>query len=142
MLQNVEKLEKALDSGYQDTSRLARLLMLIENRLLGVSLDRYLFLKIKNRYDKVFVEDIISLESAKNYTYIKTESKRYVVRSTMKELHDSFPTKQFCRVHKSHVVNLLHISSIEHAKVKVAGHEIPIGKCYREHFMTRLRLLS
>ena len=138
----IELNKKVIASSHIERKWLARLLTLLENDLLDLNLDQFLFLKTKNRYDKVLIQDIVSLESAKNYTFVNTNKQRYIVRATIKKLYDSFPAKLFCRIHKSHVVNILHITSIEHMKVNVIDQEIPIGKSYRETFLRRLRLVK
>ena len=94
--------------------------------------NEYLFAKSGKQLKKIFIEDILFVESMENYVNIFTTSSKEVVYSTLKLFLESLPGDHFLQVHRSYVVNIKHIHSIEGNMLHVAGHEIPIARNLRE----------
>jgi len=92
----------------------------------------YLFVKSGKQLKKIFIEDILFVESMENYVNIFTTSSKEVVYSTLKLFLESLPGNHFLQVHRSYVVNIKHIHSIEGNMLHVADHEIPVARNLRE----------
>lgn len=79
----------------------------------------------QNRSIRVSVEEIVWLEGAGNYTFIHTRDKRrYLMAKTLKMFEQELSGAPLARIHKSHVVNLMHVRSIdfgECASVEMKG---------------------
>lgn len=114
---------------------------IIEKVISELKLDRCYYFKVNNQYNRVRASDITILESAKNYSYVMTTDHKYVVRKSLKELVKLLPAMHFCRVHKSYIINLLHVDAVENTIVSVNKQSVPIGKCYRKDFLKRIELL-
>lgn len=99
-----------------------------------------LFIKQGVSFIKVKVDDIVFIESDKKYVYIHTLSKKLLVRESIQNYVDIIGAKHIMRVHRSYAVNLNHINSINAETLLVGGHEVPIGKAYREELLNSLRL--
>jgi DNA-binding LytR/AlgR family response regulator len=94
--------------------------------------NEYLFVKSGKQLKKIFIEDILFVESMENYVNVFTASSKEVVYSTLKLFLESLPGDRFLRVHRSYVVNLKHIHSIEGNMLHIASHEIPVARNLRD----------
>jgi two-component system LytT family response regulator len=96
----------------------------------------YLFVKTEHRIQKVNLRDILFIEGLQNYINIQTTGGRILSLQTLKKIEEQLPPKEFVRVHKSFIVALRHISSIERSRISIGGQIIPVGDSYRDNFYT------
>jgi DNA-binding LytR/AlgR family response regulator len=91
------------------------------------------YIVIKEGYDKykIGVGDISYLEAMKDYTKIVTGKANHLVLSTLAGLHMRLPVEKFIRIHRSYIVNIDKLDAIKGNKVYVDGHELPLGKLYK-----------
>ena len=92
----------------------------------------YIFVKSGKQLKKIFLEDILFIESMENYVNVFTTSSKEVVYSTLKLFLESLPGNYFVQVHRSYVVNVKHIHSIEGNMLHVGAYEIPVARNLRE----------
>jgi DNA-binding LytR/AlgR family response regulator len=71
----------------------------------------------------------------KDYLRIVTRTEKIMTLMSFSKLMELLPVQDFARVHKSYVVSLNAIESIEKSKVKLKGFEVPIGDSFREVFL-------
>ena len=100
----------------------------------------YVFVKVETRMVRVELDDILYIEGLKNYVSIHTKTKRIVTLQVMKQLEEILPPNRFVRVHKSYIVALDKINSIERQEIYINDNIIPIGNTYQEHFYKLLDL--
>jgi two-component system LytT family response regulator len=107
-----------------------------ENRIqpLPSSLPDFIFVKTENRLEKVNLSDILFIEGMRDYRRIHTVHKRIMTLQNFSELEQIIPTHLVCRVHKSYMVGITKIESIERMRIKVAHQIIPISETYKELF--------
>lgn len=105
----------------------------------------YIFVKNKSRLIKIGVEDLFYVEALKDYVNFYSKHGKYTIHSTMKDVESKLPKKHYARVHRSFIVNLDKILSIEHVsgRVQLEGIEksIPIGGSYKEELLAKFNLL-
>ncbi len=94
----------------------------------------FLFVKTEYRIQKINIKDILFIESIQNYISITTKLERVLSLQSLKNIEEQLPKKEFIRVHKSFIIALRHISSIEKSRIKISDHLIPIGESYRKSF--------
>lgn len=94
----------------------------------------FIFIKTEYRLEKVFLEHILFIEGMRDYRQIHTSEKKIMTLETFKELESKLPSNQFVRVHKSYLVSLNKIESIERDKIKIQKDLIPISETFRENF--------
>ncbi len=94
----------------------------------------FLFIKTEYRIQKIDLKDILYIESMQNYITVVTIKERILSLQTLKKIEEQLPVKEFVRVHKSFIIALRHISSIEHGRIKINEQLIPIGDSYRKSF--------
>ncbi|MCD9853954.1 LytTR family DNA-binding domain-containing protein [Epilithonimonas sp. JDS] len=99
----------------------------------------YFFVKSSGQQHKINFDEILFVESIKDYVNIKTENQEYIVLDTLKSLENQLP-ENFTRVHKSFILNLDKIEKIDVKNALLnSGKEIPIGETYKSEFFLRLK---
>lgn len=94
----------------------------------------FLFVKTEYRIQKIDLKDILYVESMQNYITIITAKERVLSLQSLKNIEEQLPLKEFVRVHKSFIIALRHISSIERGRIKIGEQLIPVGDNYRKNF--------
>lgn len=98
--------------------------------------DNYLFVKADYQIHRIEFDDILYFEGLKDYVklYIESASKSIVFYSTMKSLEEKLPLDRFMRVHRSFIVSLHKIKTIERDRILFGNKRIPISKQYKSGF--------
>ncbi|NDK54967.1 LytR/AlgR family response regulator transcription factor [Pontibacter fetidus] len=100
-----------------------------------------LFLKVRNRLEKVALADIVWAEAQDIYCNIKTQQHLYLVSQSLKNLEQHLPAKDFMRVHRSYIVRLTAIEAIEDNNILIGGKSIPIGNTHKDALLKRLQII-
>lgn len=94
----------------------------------------YIFVKTEHKLFRVNTADILYVEGLQNYVTIHTAKEKIISLQTMKKLEEILPQPQFMRVHKSFIISLNKIVSIERNRIQIGGIHISLGEVYREAF--------
>ncbi len=94
----------------------------------------YIFIKTENRLEKVTISDILFIEGMRDYRRIHTSTKKIMTLQNFKELEQLIPAHLVCRVHKSYMVSIGKIESIERSRIRIGKEIIPISDTYSEAF--------
>lgn len=97
-------------------------------------LSDFIFVKTEHKIQKVYLNDILFIEGLKDYISIFTPAERIITLQNMKKMEDALPEKHFIRVHKSYIVSINKIDSIERSRIFIGDKVIPVGDTYREDF--------
>ncbi|MFK7935888.1 MAG: LytR/AlgR family response regulator transcription factor [Saprospiraceae bacterium] len=100
--------------------------------------DEHYFFNVGRTHHKVLLNDILYLESLKDYTRIHTSTERLVVKGNIGSTLKQLPDAQFVRIHRSFAIALAHLQTYNQTAVEIAGKTLPIGISYREGFMQRI----
>ncbi|MET1259304.1 LytTR family DNA-binding domain-containing protein [Flagellimonas sp. DF-77] len=92
----------------------------------------YFFVKCDSIYEKISFDAIEYVQAMQNYVVIHTKDRKYMPLLTMKRIEALLAPKGFLRVHKSYLVAIDKITSVEKAKLKLGSVEIPISRNYRD----------
>ncbi len=84
--------------------------------------------------EKINFDDILYIEGLKDYISIYTTGKRHLTKSTMKNIEEKLPSDKFIRVHKSYIVALPKITTIENNRIIFGDKRVPIGDQYKTGF--------
>jgi DNA-binding LytR/AlgR family response regulator len=93
----------------------------------------YFFVKCENKYEKIFFNDILYIEGMQNYVRIFTEKGKYLTLLNLKGIETNLDQRSFLRVHKSYIVNITKIDSIEKHEISIQSSRIPISRNFRDH---------
>jgi len=116
----LERLLKAMNK--------AREFFLLKNKGVQSSAERFFFVKSDQRYEKIIFDDVLFVEGMENYVVIHTSVKKFITLMRMKDLEEKLPADEFMRVHKSYIVAIKAISSIDGSDLIVAGKNIPMSR--------------
>jgi len=92
----------------------------------------YLTIRADRKIYKINYNDIIFIEGQKAYVTFHTREKKITALASMKELEDSLPPSMFARIHKSFIVAVRLIESLEGNLIGISGKKLPVGRNYRE----------
>jgi two-component system, LytTR family, response regulator len=106
---------------------------------LSKDLKNYIFIKTEYRLEKILLSDILFIEGMRDYRRIHTLVHKIMTLQTFKYLEEILPAQNFCRVHKSFLVAIDKIESIERERIKIFKHYIPISDTYRDQFYSLIR---
>ena len=94
----------------------------------------FIFVKTENRLEKVNLREIIFIEGMGDYRRIHTINKRIMTLQTFTEFEQQISPNIICRVHKSYMVSVDKIDSIEKDRIKIKDQIIPISETYKQRF--------
>lgn len=94
----------------------------------------FIFVKTENRLEKVSLREIIYIEGMRDYRRIYSINKRIMTTQTFTEFERQIPQNIVCRVHKSYMVALDKIDSVEKNGIKIKDQIIPISETYKQRF--------
>ncbi len=98
----------------------------------------FIFLKSGPQQHQVKLNEILFLEKDGNYLVVNLKDRKIVIRENMTDVFEVIPKEGFVRIHKSFVVALKHIQTIESEQVLINGVKVPIGITYKEEFLKAL----
>jgi DNA-binding LytR/AlgR family response regulator len=95
----------------------------------------YFFVKCNGRLEKVLYDDLLFVEAALNYVLLHTINNKMIVYLTIKSIIENLPGESFIKVHKSFIVNMHKIRSIEGNIIHIGNAEIPISQNCQDEVM-------
>lgn len=95
----------------------------------------FIFVKTENRLEKIMINDILYIEGMRDYLRIHTASKKIMTLQGFNELEQLLPVHLVCRVHKSYMVAINKIESIERSEIKIGTVIIPVSATYKDAFL-------
>lgn len=90
-----------------------------------------IFIKTTQKYEKVDFADILFVEALDNYISIQTAKKRYITHATLRAFIERLPPHNFVQIHKSFVVNVDKVTSLEGNLLGIDTYKLPVSKSYR-----------
>mgnify|MGYP004701394401 CR=1 FL=1 len=100
------------------------------------------FMMVKTEYQSIVIklENILYLEGLKDYIKIYTSQnpKPVLTLNSLKKMQQNLPPDKFSRIHKSYIVGIEHIKSINKSQVVINDKYIPIGESYKNIFSAKM----
>ena len=96
---------------------------------------KFIFVKTEYRLEKLALNEILYIEGMRDYRRIHTNDKRIMTLQTFKDFEQEIPQNIICRVHKSFMVSLDKIVSVERDRIKIKDVLIPISETYKKEFL-------
>jgi two-component system, LytTR family, response regulator len=118
----IQSVDKAMD-GYQSK----------QQDLANPVVD-YMFVKTEYRLERVDFDAIMYIEGMKDYLMVVTTKRKIMTLQNFKTLENVLPSLKFQRVHKSFIIAIDKIESVERNRIKISDRLIPISNTYKETF--------
>jgi len=102
--------------------------------------DVYIFIKTEYRLERVDLDKILYIEGMRDYLRVVCTDKKIMTLQSFAKLEESLPSDRFCRVHKSFIVALDKIKSIERGVILISDQRIPLSNTFKDGFYSRIRI--
>lgn len=101
----------------------------------------FMFVRAEYENVKLNFEDILYIEGLKDYVKIYTTDQKYTLTLiSLIKLENLLSSKGFARIHRSYIINIKHVKSIQKNKVVIAEKRIPISESYKTSFFEKINL--
>jgi two-component system, LytTR family, response regulator len=104
----------------------------------SANVNDHFFIKCDNQIEKVFYDDLLYAEAMLNYVMLYTNSRKMMVYITIKSLEEQLPANIFIKVHKSFIVNINKVKSIEGNILDIGDTKITISQNLREKVLSEI----
>jgi DNA-binding LytR/AlgR family response regulator len=98
----------------------------------------YFFIKADNSLLKIRLDEILFIEALQNYIAIHTAAKKHISYLTFRMLEESLPGDLFLKVHKSYMVSISKINSINGNEILIGNHRVPISRSMKDEVMEKI----
>ena len=102
------------------------------------STEDYFFIKCDYKYERIYFNDILYVEAMQNYVTLYTTKGKYITLLYLKNVEQNLNKNSFIRVHKSYIVSIPKIESIENNEIIIGSFRIPISRNYRDQVLDRV----
>lgn len=123
-----ERLQQAVQKGLQR----------IEQKK-TVKEEAFFFVKSGHKLERVNYSELLYIEGVRDYRKLHTTTKQIMTLETFREFETSLSKEKMVRVHKSYMVNIDKIESVERHEIKIHNTNIPISESYREEFYKKFK---
>jgi len=100
-----------------------------------------IFVRYKEKMVKIMLADILYMEADRNYSRIFTSNREYVLSITLKSIEEKMSMKLFMRIHRSYLINIIHVEEVAENHVMIDKKSVPLGTGMREQLMQRIQTL-
>lgn len=95
----------------------------------------YMYFKVNKYLVKIFLKEIIYIESIKDYVKIVTAGRSVITYQRIGYMEEKLPENKFVRIHKSYIIAVDKIVSYNNEEVNVQSFSLPIGRNYKQQFL-------
>lgn len=106
--------------------------------VMNMNTESFLYVKMDKKVLKVYLEDIIYIESQKDYVKIATTEKEIITKQKISYLEERLPNGQFVRIHRSYLVAINKITAFSSTNIEISEIELPIGRSYKQFVIDAL----
>ena len=106
---------------------------------LKVAKRAHIFIKVdKKKMQKIYLDEILIIESLRDYLKITTISNKYIIHSTLSSFTEKLPSNNFIRIHRSFTIAIDKIEAVQGNSVEIDGVKYVIGRSYIEHVKNKI----
>jgi len=98
----------------------------------------YLYINVNKKRIRIFIDEILFIESKKEYISINTSQHSHLTKFQLTEIEEQLAGQGFLRVHRSFLVARHHIDAFSAVEIEIAGQRIPIGRSYKDMVISQL----
>ncbi len=112
-----------------------------ESSSVSITEDKSIFVTSKNKKVKIHIENIKYVVADRNYCTVVTTSKEYVLSMSLGVFEKKIPSESFTRIHRSYLINLEAVDSLDDHHVFIGQKSIPIGNSYKKMLQSKIRIV-
>ena len=112
-----------------------------QNLFMPSKKDEFIFIRDSNIIRRIKLADINYLEAKGDYVKIYLDEKNYAIHPSLKSVEDKLPMDVFSRVHRSFIVNISKIDTIEGGTLIIQQHFVPVSDAYKSSLNKRMQIL-
>jgi two-component system, LytTR family, response regulator len=101
----------------------------------------YIFARANGTLSKIKVNDIKYIKALGDYVCIYTNDKHYTIHSTLKSIEEKLPASKFYRMHRSYLVAIDQIETVEENAAYIGKQNLPIGEQFKKGLLQKLNLI-
>ena len=98
----------------------------------------YLLVKSEHKVHKIKYEDIRYIQSMREYVAYFLPKRKILALNSLKKLEEELPSDQFIRIHKSYIIPIQKVTTLEGNMVHIGNEKLPIGNLYKEEVLKRI----
>jgi DNA-binding LytR/AlgR family response regulator len=125
-IQAIEKAREILDSKKQEVN---------------MNDEEFIFIRDSNIIKRLSLDDILFAEAMGDYVKLHTLQKFYAIHATLKAVEERLPNTRFLRVHRSYIVSIKKIDTIQDGSVIISGKSLPVADAYRAVLNKRMNII-
>lgn len=116
---------------------------LIESNTAEVKIndDEFIFIRDSNIVRKLKLDDVLFAEAMGDYVKLHTAQKFFAIHTTLKTVEERLPSSKFLRVHRSYIVAIDKIDTIQDGALIINGKPLPVADTYRAALNRRMNIL-
>jgi len=103
--------------------------------------DEFVFIRDSNIVRKLKLDDILFAEAMGDYVKLHTLQKFFAIHTTLKTVEERLPASKFLRVHRSYIVALSKIDTLQDGALVINGKPVPVADAYRAALNKRMNIL-
>jgi len=111
-----------------------------KKEVIQVKNDEFIFVRDSNITRRIKFEDILFAEAMGDYVKFYTTAKTYAIHGTLKNAEEKLPTSNFVRVHRSYIIALDKIDTLQEGGLVINGKFLPIADAYRKSLNQRMNI--
>lgn len=103
-----------------------------------LKIDPHIFIKVDKKMVKIIIEEILFIEGMKEYIKVVTADKTYITHKSLTALSEELPLDRFIRIHKSYIIAIDKVKSIEGNRIQILSYTLPIGRNFSKEVKTKI----
>jgi len=100
--------------------------------------DAFIYIRESKKVLKLYLKDILYIESVKNYVKIVTTSKSIVTKQQISYFEEVLPKENFLRIHRSFMISIAKIEAFTSSEIEKCSKTLPIGRSYKQIVLNNL----
>jgi DNA-binding LytR/AlgR family response regulator len=119
----------------------AREILQSKTEEIKINEDEFIFIRDSNIVRQLKISDILYAEAMGDYVKLFTSTKFYAIHTTLKSVEERLPASRFLRVHRSYIVAISKIDTIQEGALIINGKPLPVADAYRAALNKRMNIL-
>lgn len=107
------------------------------NREVSITQD-FFFIKCNGKIEKLIMAEVVYIEAMANYVIIHTRQKKFITYLTFSGIEEQLPDNLFVRIHKSYIIAISAIQTIDGNDIITSSMRLPMSKNYRNEVMSKI----